>query len=173
VPAQLLPSAHVYVPKSGSLLIKQSDTAVPVHKPIVLLMLDSYGDLRGSRWEASLDELVIWLNGAMHVSSKVEVNEWLLVLISPGHEIWQNGLCWTRLRSLTELAALWLFGCGVCPQLSHQEEDLAWSNATLVVNMQVVEEMIHSTGCLLDKHQARRVSWYYQECQHSVWVPPA
>jgi hypothetical protein len=46
VPAQLLPSAHVKVPKSGSLVIKQGDIAALVHKPIALLMLGSYGDLR-------------------------------------------------------------------------------------------------------------------------------
>jgi len=45
-----------------------------------------------------------------------------------------------------------LFGCAVYPQLPHQEEDLAWSNGTLVVHRQVVGEMIHSIACLLDKH---------------------
>lgn len=76
MPAQLLSSAHVNVPKSGSLVIKQSDTAAPVHKPMVLLMLGSYGDLREPRQEANLDEPVIWMNGALHVSSTVEVNGW-------------------------------------------------------------------------------------------------
>jgi hypothetical protein len=64
-------------------------------KPIVLLMLGSYGDLKEPRQEANLDEPVIWPNGALHVSGTVEANGWLLILISPGHEIRQNGLQWT------------------------------------------------------------------------------
>lgn len=87
MPAQLLPSAHVNVPKSGFLVIQPGDIAALVHKPIVLPMLGSYGDLREPRLEANLDEPVIWLNGELHVSNTMEVNGWLLILISPGHEI--------------------------------------------------------------------------------------
>jgi len=88
VPAQLLlPSAHVNVPEGGSLVIQQGDIAALVHKAIVLLMLGSYGDLREPRGEANPDEPLIWLNGEMHVSNTVEVTGWLLILISPEHEI--------------------------------------------------------------------------------------
>lgn len=92
---QLLPSAHVNAPKSGSLAIQQGDIAALVHKAIVLLMLGSYGDLREPRGEANLDEPLIWLDGEMHVSNTAEVTGWLLILISPGHEIQQNCVCWT------------------------------------------------------------------------------